>query len=295
MKRVCVIGSINMDIVYKVEKFVKPGETVEALQCEEHFGGKGGNQAVACARLGAAVSMVGCVGEDEYGSRYLQNLKDNYVNCFVASVPGLPTGRAFIEISKEGENRIVICHGANGAVDVDYVKRHEQDILEHDIFLLQQEIPQETNDYLLALLRRKEKTVILDPAPARPVKPESLAAVSYLTPNETELCALGGMKEMTVNVKKLCEIGVEHVICKAGGDGAYSGSGGALVHFPAQEVETVQDTTGAGDTFNGALACAIAMGKSVEDEIRFANRAAGLSIQAAGAQTGMPWAAEWKE
>jgi ribokinase len=293
MKTLCVIGSINMDLVAAVDRFPQPGETLTGLHFATFPGGKGANQAVAAARLGANVRMIGKVGKDAFGTQYLSLFDQEGVNREAVSVStGAPTGVAVIEVNAQGENHIVVVPGANGEVDAAYLDSIRAGLEDSDLFLLQLEIPLGAIQALLPRLRQLGKTVILDPAPARPLDRSLLRNVDFLTPNETELALLSGMetdRPDRIRAAALCvlENGPRNLIAKAGRNGAYLVNRDTFLHVPGFPVNAI-DTTAAGDTFNGALAAALARNTGLEEAIRFANAAAALSTTVRGAQAGMP-------
>ena len=286
MKKICVIGSINMDMVVENKKFVKPGETVTGLDFFTTFGGKGANQAVACARLGGEVSFVGIVGDDIYGKECKDNLNKNNIDVISVATRG-KQGVALIEIEESGENRITVVPGSNGLIDKAFVDENMSFILEHDIFLLQNEIPIDTNYYLIEMLAANNKITILDPAPADGIELECIKGVTYITPNNSELETLTDETDALAGVEKMQNYGMFTVL-KSGKNGAYILQDGELVNFPAANYGNCADTTGAGDTFNGAFAFALAKGYDLRAAIALANKAAGFSITKKGAQTGMP-------
>lgn len=299
MKNICVIGSLNIDLVATVERFPKPGETITGKDFSTFTGGKGANQAVALGRLGANVEMIGKVGDDFYGRKYLKVLEDNGVKTRGIGIEaGVSTGVALIEVESSGNNRIVVIPGANGKVDIEFINDKMNYILENDIFLFQLEIPLDTVEYCIKKIKEtqqtsgREKIVILDPAPAIQIKDELLKCVDYITPNETEIEILTGIKITNQdNIKKaayiLLDRGVKTVIAKAGGKGAYIVERNKFFHAPAPKVNVV-DTTAAGDSFNAGFAFSLSQDKELEEAIRFSNAVASLSVTAKGAQEAMP-------
>lgn len=292
MKKCAVIGSINMDMVIGVPRFPQPGETLTGRKFETVPGGKGANQAIAMARLGAPVRMAGQVGNDAFGSRYIEHFAQNGVDVSaVGRAEGCSTGVADILVSQEGENFIVIVPGANGACDIQWLDRVLPALEDCDIFLLQLEIPLETVVECIRRLRRAGKTIILDPAPAVPLPEDVLSQVDILTPNETELRIITpGLPEDAspeARIRSLIGDSDRMVVHKRGASGAYIGTREGIVHVPGFKVNVV-DTTAAGDTFNAGLAVGLAMGKTVEESVRLGNAAAALSLTAFGAQDGMP-------
>ncbi|NSW92659.1 MAG: ribokinase [Firmicutes bacterium] len=300
MKSICVVGSLNMDLVATVERFPRPGETVTGKEFGTYTGGKGANQAVASGRLGANVRMVGKVGDDFYGKKYLEVLKNNGVKIDGIDIePGTSTGVAVIEVDSSGANHIVVIPGANGKVDTEFINRKLNYILESDIFLFQLEIPLETVVFCMKkvqetqkTLRQNKKIIILDPAPAVPLEDEVLEYVDYITPNETEIEVLtGGKIDTEEDIKKasfkLLDRGVKTVIAKAGEKGAFIVERERFVHVPAPKVNVV-DTTAAGDSFNAGLAFALSQNRELVDCVKFANIVASLAVTAKGAQEAMP-------
>lgn len=293
MKKICVIGSLNVDLVATVDRFPKPGETITGKEFATYAGGKGGNQAVALGRLGADVLMVGKLGNDFFGEQYLKNLKENGVALDgIRMEKGVSTGIAMIEVDSAGENHIVIVPGANGKVDRDFVDENWPLIEQRDIFLFQLEIPLDTVLYAVKKLKKAGKTIILDPAPAMILPDDIFVNIDYITPNETELETMTRIRIKDVDDLKeagqwLVKKGVKNVIAKAGKRGAYLITSDDFVHVPGFNVSAV-DTTAAGDAFNGGFALALAHGKGVIEGIRLANAVGAISTTAKGAQSAMP-------
>ena len=238
------------------------------------------------AKLGADVSMFGCVGDDSAGSRLVENLRGCGVTVdAVETLKGVPTGQAIITAGG-GDNTIVIIEGANGYVNVDYVSRNRERILEADIVVLQNEIPEETIAYTIRMCSDAGKTILWNPAPARPLDRELVDKVSYITPNEHEVCLIWEREHDQID--SLMEKYPGKLLVTQGEKGVsvYIPDKG-LQTIPAMKVE-VKDTTGAGDTLNGAFCAGLARGMDELEALRFANAAAGLSVQKYGAQAGMP-------
>ncbi|KRF50977.1 ribokinase [Bacillus sp. Soil745] len=283
MIRIAVVGSSSMDLVVTSAKRPMAGETVLGESFITVPGGKGANQAVAAARLGAEVSMVGCVGDDVYGEIILDNLKKNHVNTkYVEPVTGSASGTAHITLS-EGDNSIIVVKGANDFITPEYVEKAKKVIEESDIVLVQQEIPEETVEYLADLCNMLQKRLLLNPAPARKLSEAVIQQASFLTPNEHEFEILFDGRDRT-------EVLTEYpnkLFITEGKNGVRYFDGHEEKVVPSFEVEAV-DTTGAGDTFNAAFAVAVAEGKSIDESLLFANRAASISVTKLGAQGGMP-------
>ena len=292
-KKICVLGSLNIDLTVSMDRFHQPGETVTGLDFNTFTGGKGGNQAVAAARLGGEVYMVGCVGEDAHGDLYLNTLKKEGVNTqFVEKTGEVSTGVALIEVDKSGENRIVVVPGTNHAVTTDLVSRSLEAIENSGVMLLQLETPVESVTHAAAIGKRNGLKVILDPAPARELSDALLYLCSYITPYETELAALTGLPADTEEVaifacSKLIKRGVKAVLHKRGAKGAMLVTKDGARMFPGFRVDAV-DTTAAGDTFNAGFAVGLAMGMPADDAVRLANAAGALSTTGLGAQAAMP-------
>lgn len=288
--KVAVFGSINMDQVARVDRFPRPGETLKGKEYNKIPGGKGANQAVAAARLGADVAMFGLVGKDVFGDELASNLERNGVNTgFLGSREG-PTGLALIQVDDSGENEIVIVPGANGKLDEEYVDRNLEAIVDSEVLLLQLEIPFETTSYLLERLSSANPegpTVVLDPAPARDLSELSLSTVDYLTPNEMEAEQLLGDTPRNTLKERILDRGVEALVITRGEKGADYVSRESSFTVPGFSVEVV-DTTAAGDAFTGAFSVGLSGGADMEDIIEFANAAGGLAAAGEGAQPSLP-------
>lgn len=288
----CVIGSINMDLVTTLDRFPEAGETVTGIDFKTSPGGKGANQAVALARLGSDVVLVGNVGMDGFGDQYLEHLAaENVDSSCIERLAGTSTGIAVIEVETSSENRIVVIPGANGRLTPESAKSRASLVAAADIFLLQLEIPLETVAWILEN-RRPRGIYILDPAPARKIPDELFSKVDCITPNETELGILAGLqvrneKDVREGAERLLAKGVKTVIVKAGEKGAYLVRSEGMIRVPGFKVEPV-DTTGAGDTFNAAFAHALGKGGDAEGAVRFACAAAAISTTKFGAQGAMP-------
>ena len=284
MAKIVVVGSCNIDITVECDRWAKPGETVFGNRLTVNPGGKGANQAVAAARLGAEVKMVGCIGDDVYGQLVLKALKENNVDStYVKVLPGENSGTAHITVA-ENDNSIIVIKAANDLVSPALIDEAWEAIKEADIVLLQHEIPAATNAYVIEKCYEAGVPVMLNPAPVAPVPPELLAKVTYLTPNEHEAAILfAGQGKADILGRNQGK-----VIMTLGSKGVAYAEKGQVYNVPGFKVQPV-DTTGAGDTFNGAFAVARANGKNMYDSISFANAAAALSVQKLGAQGGMPY------
>ncbi|RDU38250.1 ribokinase [Neobacillus piezotolerans] len=284
MKKIAVVGSLNIDYFVETDIFPSTGETIMGKGFFMSVGGKGANQAVAAARLGGKVSMFGSVGNDDNGKLLIGKMEKEGVNVsHLNKVEGSNTGVAFIEICNS-ENRILVISGANQHTNIQYINRIQDRLLEHDIILFQLETPLSMIEYIIPILAKEGKTIILNPAPACQLSSELIANVTFLTPNEHEYPLVLNEKG---ELKETLEKHPNKVIVTCGSRGVYFHEGKGLIKVPAIQVEAV-DTTGAGDTFSGAFTLALSEGRTIEESIRFGTIAAGLSVRKKGAQTGMP-------
>jgi ribokinase len=301
---IVVAGSLNADLVSRVAHLPAPGETVSAMAFDTYCGGKGGNQACAAAKLGGRVALIGCVGDDEAGRMLTGSLRAAGVDvAAVDVVSGVPSGTALVTVDAAGQNQIIVVPGANQALTPDRLARHRDLLAAASVVLLQLEIPLETVRAAARIARAagvanaSGARVILDPAPApapgHPLPDELLADVDYLTPNETELTLIAGppasstASSIVGRAQSLLRRGVGSVIVTMGEAGAKLVEADGEYNWSARRT-TVVDTTAAGDTFNAALAVALAGGASIEDAGKFACAAASISVSRAGAQASMP-------
>lgn len=290
---VVVIGSLNMDLVTRAPRLPKGGETLIGHSFATVSGGKGANQAVAAARLGAQVAMVGCVGNDDYGVQLRDALLAEQIDCQAVSTVEDSSGVALIVVDDNSQNAIVIVAGANGAMTPAVIDRFDAVLQAADVIICQLEIPDATVGHALKRARALGKTVILNPAPAsRPLPADWFAAIDYLIPNESEAAALSGLPVDSLQsaesaANQLIAMGAGKVIITLGAQGSLFANGKGFEHFPAPKVKAV-DTTAAGDTFVGGFAAALASGKSEAEAIRYGQVAAALSVTRAGAQPSIP-------
>ncbi|EJN28433.1 ribokinase [Pseudomonas sp. GM80] len=290
---VVVIGSLNMDLVTRAPRLPVGGETLIGHSFATVSGGKGANQAVAAARLGAQVAMVGCVGNDDYGVQLRDALLAERIDCQAVSVVEDSSGVALIVVDDNSQNAIVIVAGANGAMTPAVIDRFDAVLQAADVVICQLEIPDATVGHALKRARALGKTVILNPAPAsRPLPADWFTAIDYLIPNESEASALSGLpvdslKSAEKAASHLIAMGAGKVIITLGAQGSLFANGQGFEHFPAPKVQAV-DTTAAGDTFVGGFAAALAAGKSEAEAIRYGQIAAALSVTRAGAQPSIP-------
>ena len=291
---ICVIGSVNADISIRVPRFVRPGETLKGRDFQFSPGGKGANQAVAAARLGATGMSARPHRNATPSERTLRTaLRSCGVNCAgLERDATLSTGSAVIQVEEGGQNAICIAAGANDTVTPDYLHRVKRLLDEASIVLLQLEIPMDTVIWAAEYCAGQGKLVMLDPAPAAPLSEELLRHVGIITPNETELREITGIEVSDAASRRqacraLLTLGVKTVINKAGADGVYVYTGDELMHYPTYDVPVV-DTTAAGDSFNGGLAYALACGMPFAQAVDEANLVASLSTTGFGAQSAMP-------
>ena len=301
MESVVVIGSLNMDLVARVPQLPQRGQTIAGLDFQMLPGGKGANQAFAVGRLGGQATMIGRVGDDQFGERLRSSLSSAGVDVTgVMSTPGESTGVALILVEAGGQNQIVIAAGANGKLSPEDVHAELQRAAGRYL-LVQLESPLHTVESAAKQARLCGMSVILDPAPAMPLSSSLLANIDVLTPNESEALVLLGESGADISLDqapavcaRLLDLGPSCVILKMGERGAWLADRRQSTHFPAPRVEAL-DTTAAGDTFNGALVTALAEGRLLERAIRFANCAAALSVTRLGAQPSVPSRREAEE
>ncbi len=292
-KNIVVVGSSNTDMIIKVDKIPKPGETVIGGKFYKAAGGKGANQAVAASRAGGNVTFISSVGNDVFGNEAIMGFRNDEINIdFIKNDSGEASGIALIFIDGIGENSIAVASGANLKLEeADLVKAQEK-ISNADVLLMQLEIPIETVEAATKIACSAGVKVILNPAPAQPLRDELLKNISILTPNESEAELLTGVEIKDENdakkaAKLLLDKGVEIVIITLGTKGALLATKEESKLILGFKVD-VLDTTAAGDVFNGALAVAISENKQLNDAIKFAHAAAAISVTKIGAQPSAP-------
>lgn len=277
---ICIIGSINMDLSISTKEMPMQGETIIGGEFATYPGGKGANQAVAAARLGANVNMIGAVGNDPFGNTLKKHLETEGISLEgIQMIPDVSTGVANI-ILTENNNRIIVASGANRFVSKKLVKEYQSLIEQSDLLLLQLEVPIETVLYAIELAHYCDIPVIVNPAPYQDLPLELLEKVTYLTPNEIEMESMKLQDNFDLSY-------ITKVITTCGDEGVQFYEEGKEKSLFSHSVEVV-DTTGAGDTFNGALAVKIGSGAKITEAIKYANAAAALSVTKIGAQGGMP-------
>lgn len=292
MKNICVIGSLNMDLVVNVDTMPKPGQTIIGSNFKEVPGGKGANQAVAMARLNGNVSMIGKVGEDGFGQTLINSLKNDKVDTTYIHTTKGATGVALITVDKNAQNSIVVSPGANFEVKEDDIDNNIEAIKNSDIVVLQLETPLNTIKYALNKAKELNKYTILNPAPAVKLDDEIIKNVDLLTPNETELEIISGVSiETEEDIQKAAQImiekGVKELIVTLGSKGSLYINKEKSMFKKAYKVEAV-DTTAAGDSYTGALAVALSNDKTIEEAMDFASKVGALSVLKEGAQSSLP-------
>ena len=297
---IVVIGSINMDLVLRVPRMPLPGETLTGGAFRTIPGGKGANQAVACARMsgkveagGQQVAMIGCVGDDAFGATLRAALVgDGIIDSHITTLPGVASGIASILVNDNGQNSIVIAGGANDLLSPAHIDAAQGLIEQADIVVLQLETPMATVVHAIKLARSLGKTVVLNPAPAASLPAGVLELVDYLIPNEIEAAMLAGVAPDSTDVAALAAAlqkqGSDNIIITLGSKGVHAALYGGDTAFPAEAVQAV-DTTAAGDTFIGGFVAGLASGMDEAEAIGQGQRAAAWSVTKPGAQTSIPF------
>lgn len=294
MRNILVIGSLNMDFVIEVSKMPLPGQTILGKDFKLVPGGKGANQAYAMGKLGAKTSMIGAIGNDEYGEKLLENLNSVNVNIDgIIKLENENTGCAFINVDENAENSIVVIGGANVRITKEMIDANFKLIEQAEIIVMQLEIPLDVVEYIAQKAKKEGKLIILDPAPAlRGLSKEILSNIDIIKPNETEIQIISGMEikseeDIIKAAKSLIEKGVKNVIVTLGGAGSLLVTKDSEKKFSSPKVKAI-DTTAAGDTFTAGLAKSLLEGKSIEESIKFGHIASAIAVTRKGAQTSIP-------
>ena len=294
MKKVTVVGSLNIDHVLKVNVLPLRGETLISDSYDISGGGKGANQAIAIGRLGVFVNMIGKVGGDVFGKMLIKNLIESGVRTEGVIVDkGQRTGAAFITVDRNGSNTIVVAPGANQRLTTDDIRTKESQILESDVMVLQMEIPKDTVSYVIDFSKDTNKLVILNFAPAVDIDIDVLEKVDYLVMNEIEVKYLTGIafdfRDIDVSVRKLRKLFNKNVVITLGDKGAVLITlKNEILKIPAYKIKPI-DSTGAGDAFIGGFILGLVTKKSIEDCIVIGNAAGALSVTKLGAQSSLPY------
>ncbi len=299
-KSILVIGSSNSDMIARVQRLPRPGETVMGTEFITAAGGKGANQAVAAARMRTDVTFMACVADDSFGLKAIENYKkDNINTSFIKIEKGYHSGIAMINVSEDGNNSITIIPGANMRLLPKDIEVYQEAFDKAQSVLVQLEIPMETVEAIGQKAVEKKIPFILNPAPAAEISPGLLKTVSILTPNETEAALLTGRTEVRdedipVMARELFEKGIPTVIITLGSKGVYLHDKDFQEYIPGYKVKAV-DPTAAGDVFNGALAAALTHTSDMHAAISFAQRAAAISVTRMGAEPSIPKAEEMEQ
>lgn len=299
--KVLVVGSLVMDLIVTAPRFPEAGESVFGDGFSTVPGGKGANQAVQAARLGADVTMVGMVGADSFGDRLIASAKESGVNTeYIFRTDKAPTAVGNIQIQKNEngtENRIIVVLGANFELTIEDVSFLKDTIKNYDIVILQHEIPSEVNCFVAKAAKDAGVPVMLNPAPYKPIPTELISCLTYISPNEHEAADIAGItlesdSDIDTAVKRIKEMGVENVLITLGSKGCAFCDGTSKILSRSINCGEVIDPTAAGDSFMGAFCSAVALGAEVEAALRFANCTAGITVTKMGAQTSLPYLAD---
>lgn len=299
MNRVLILGSFVTDLAATMDRFPEAGESVIGTRFQQFMGGKGANQAVSLARLGAKVTMLGEVGNDAFGDRFIQLLQDEGIDGHILRSQKQATGISSVQINGSGQNRICIILGANLEYTIDDLHKEETAIASNDVFLTQGEMNPEMTDEAILLAKRLGLITVVNPAPCRPIRDEVLSKIDYLTPNETELARLSGqstetIEQVNIAAQSLLQRGVKNVICTLGERGSLWVNAMRSLFVGAYSVRAV-DTVAAGDSFNGAFIKALMEGKNETEILRTANAMGALTTLKHGAIPSLATKAELEE
>ncbi|HVV71220.1 MAG TPA: ribokinase [Verrucomicrobiae bacterium] len=291
--QILVVGSSNTDMIIKLARIPRPGETVLGGEFLTAAGGKGANQAVSAARAGGSVTFIARLGKDVFGDNAIERFIDDGIDVDpITRDPEEPSGAALIFVARDGENSIAVAPGANGRLSPAHLKKAKAAFANVDTLLMQLEVPLETVLEAAKIASRAKVRIILNPAPARPLPAQLLKMVSILTPNETEAEALTGIRvkgpsSISRAADHLLRRGVQGVVLTLGARGAFVAAGKLRQFVPGAKVKAV-DCTAAGDVFYGALCVALSEGRPLLEAVRFANAAAAISVTRMGAQPSAP-------
>ena len=289
---IMVIGSANTDLIIQVDTLPKPGQTVLGGKFVTASGGKGGNQAIAVARLGGEIIFLASIGRDNFGDALIQNYSDAAIDTALIYRPNCPSGIAMIYVAKNAENTIAVAPGSNGLLSSEHIRDAATHFQSAKIVLAQLEIPIETVLESAKTAQKNHARFILNPAPAQNLPAAIFPLIDSITPNQTEAKMLSGIdvvdQKSAIDAAGIIhKTGVKNIIITLGSQGALLYNRDMIKMIPGYQVNAI-DTTAAGDTFNGALAYALNKGKKMIDAIIFANKAAALSVTRLGAQSSIP-------
>lgn len=304
LSKIAVLGSINMDIVLKVDRMAKVGETLLARSLDKVAGGKGANQAVAASRLGSKVYMIGKVGKDDNGDILYRNIENDDINVeYILKDKEEPTGMAIITVDKKGNNSIIVVSGANMSLEKEDIYKYEKAIKDSDILITQFETPMDVSEESFKLAKSLGVTTILNPAPAKKITKALLKNTDIIVPNETEAFEITKVeikdeKDMRESAKFFLENGVKFVVITLGEKGAAIVSKDKFEIVPAYKVNAV-DTTAAGDSFIGALAHKLGDSElnfdNIKEGVLYGNKVSSIVVQKEGAQSSIPYLKEVEE
>jgi ribokinase len=285
---IIVVGSLNMDLVVRTARHPQVGETILGNDFQTFPGGKGANQAVAAAKLGCPVRMIGKVGQDAFGDQLIRAVADSGVDTtHICREAGAATGVALITVDEGGQNTIVVASGANWRLTPDDVTAAEDAFYGASVLLLQLECPLNTVEQAIQVARKNHVQVVLNPAPAQMLDAELLESVDFLIPNQTELALLAGQESVQAAIDVLRTHGVKCIVVTLGEEGALVVADGIQEAIPTFHVSVI-DTTAAGDAFAGAFAVALSEGLSLHQAAVWGNAAGALAVTRAGAQPSLP-------
>ncbi|WP_113673628.1 ribokinase [Vallitalea guaymasensis] len=286
--KIVVVGSTNMDYVLKTNELPKLGETLSAMSFNTVFGGKGANQAVAAARLGAEVTMIAAVGDDSIGEQLKDNLAKESINVEGVNVVEGPSGVAMITVADNGDNTIVVYPGANGKIDEKWLEANEALIMSADCILVQLEIPINVVMKAVKIASDNNVKVIFNPAPAKEFPNDIFKYVDIITPNETELKKISGKDDIKEGAMELIERGANSVVVTLGEQGSMYIDKDNTISAGSFTVKSI-DSTAAGDAFNAALGIKLIESDDIEDGLKYSNAVGALVTTKLGAQTSLPF------
>jgi ribokinase len=287
-----VVGSLNMDLVVTAPRLPQVGETILGGKFAPFPGGKGANQAVAIARMGATVSMIGLVGDDDFGQTLCRVAAEDGIDTkYVGIDPKEATGIALITVDKDGRNTIVVASGANLLLTTQHIQTAKQAFSAADVLVTQLESPLEAVTEAVNLAAKIGLHIVLNPAPAQPLSAELLSKVEFFIPNEREAMQVAGVDSLETAIQNLLSLGVRNLIITLGEQGVLLVTPEGRKQFPAHRVEAI-DTVAAGDAFVGAFSSGIAEGMRAEDAVQLGNAAAAIAVTRRGAQPSLPTRAD---